>query len=178
MNFLRITTPNSPLFDRCWEIYNYSFPRCETRDLEEQETLFQDDRYTFLAVVDGDEVMGILMVWYFESEGTTFSYVEHLAVSKESRNRGIGALCLSYLKELGCPILLEIEPPVDELTIRRQGFYERNNLVMNVFDHSHSPYRVDEGCVELKIMTWPTPFSPQSYEAFCQLQQEIMSTFE
>ncbi|MFI3269405.1 MAG: GNAT family N-acetyltransferase [Rikenellaceae bacterium] len=180
---------SAALFAEAWKIYEYSFPRNERRTLEDQELRMADDRYNFEVALNAeDEVVGIVCYWIFSDEegaknterdedAAKYIYLEHLATSKELRNGGFGAKTLDHLKSLNLPMLLEIEPPEDELTRRRQGFYERSGFVLNEYNHRHTPYRADTGDVTLRIMSYPTEFSRVKYDNFCRSQSSVMPKF-
>ncbi len=181
MEFVRIASSEEQrfYFDSSWGIYCYSFPRCERRTLEDQIERMGDSLYHFEAAVVDGVVVGILGYWIFnDDELGNYIYLEHLATSRFMRNGGFGAKCLEHLKSSGFPILLEIEQPEDELTRRRQGFYERSGFCLNEHRHCHSPYRADEGWVTLRIMAYPKVFSMTSYESFRVSQQSIMPVFD
>ncbi|MEI3140799.1 MAG: hypothetical protein V8S34_04075 [Lawsonibacter sp.] len=65
--------------------------------------------------------------------------------------------------------MLEIDPPVDELSIRRKGFYERAGFWANPFLHVHPPYRPHSGH-PLTVMTYPTPWDRGTYETWVCLR--------
>lgn len=77
--------------------------------------------YHFDVIWEGETFVGILLHW--EEEG--FSYVEHFATDPALRGQGLGARALELLNSRGKSVVLEIDPPVDELSIRRKGFYQR-----------------------------------------------------
>ena len=72
-----------------------------------------------------------------------------------SRGLGIGTkLVQDILSEAGNhPVILEVEPPVDKVTKRRVGFYERLGFVLNLYPHYQPPLNLTTDMVELKIMS-------------------------
>ncbi len=170
---------SAALFAKAWEIYEYSFPCCERRTIEDQRLRMDDERYNFDVMLgSGGDVVGIICYWVFaDGDGAEYIYLEHLATSRDLRSGGFGAHALEYLKSQGMAILLEIEPPEDELTRRRQGFYERSGFVLNEYHHKHTPYRSDTGDVVLRIMSYPFIFTHDRYSCFCQSQHGVMPRF-
>ena len=81
--------------------------------------------------------------------------LEHLACTPLSRGLGIGTkLVQDILSEAGNhPVILEVEPPVDKVTKRRVGFYERLGFVLNLYPHYQPPLNLTTDMVELKIMS-------------------------
>ncbi|MFI3318152.1 MAG: GNAT family N-acetyltransferase [Rikenellaceae bacterium] len=174
MKYNRINSADSRYFKDAWLIYISSFPRNEVRDMGNQILILPKDNYNFIAIERDEVVVGIIGYWLFDS----YIYVEHLATSERVRGAGVGGVVLDYLKSFQKPILLEIEPPVDDLTTRRKGFYERAGFVINPYLHTHSPYHIDSGRVKMNIMSYPRMFTKAEYDAFCRSQQEIMPRLE
>lgn len=163
MHSERITTKSHPLFEKACALYETAFPWEERRDREEQLRILAKPDYHCTALVENGEFLGILFYW--QAEDTIF--LEHFATLPHLRGHGIGAKALKLLQDMGKPILLEIEPPCDEMTHRRCGFYRRNGFLMNPYFHIQVKlHREDEEDVELKVLTWPEEFSPAEYEAF------------
>lgn len=64
----------------------------------------------------------MLCYWHFD----TFIYVEYLAVDPTLRGGGIGRRIMERLvSDSMLPVILEVEPPTDQLTTRRVAFYQR-----------------------------------------------------
>ncbi len=159
---VEILSESSELFGVCWELYVSAFPEQERREMEYQLATMARSDYRFEAVMDGDKFIGILGWWQFEK----FRYVEHFAISSEIRSGGYGARVLAaFIEESTRPVLLEVEHPIDDLTNRRIGFYQRLGFVLNEHYYAHPPYRGDE-FVELMIMTYKNPISTEELETF------------
>ncbi len=72
-------------------------------------------------------------------------------------------------------LILEIDPPVDDISKRRKGFYERCGFTENSFRHIHPPYHRGNDGHDLIIMSCPKQISQNEYNAFYQyLQNRIM----
>ncbi len=71
-------------------------------------------------------------------------------------------------KEKRKTIILEIDPPVDEKSKRRMGFYERVGFLPNSFDHIHPPYHNGIKGHELVVMSYPDKLSISEYDLFFQ----------
>ncbi|MFI3306161.1 MAG: GNAT family N-acetyltransferase [Rikenellaceae bacterium] len=170
MDFQRVTSVGSPHFARCWQIYNDSFPREERRELAQQCAVLAEDRYRFVAVVDGGECLGLLCYWLF---GADMLFVEHVATDSALRGRGVGAAVMEYVKSWGVDVILEIEPVVDELSGRRRAFYERLGFVKNDVAHRQPPFREGDDWLPLHIMSHPAPFTAERYEFFRTSQIEV-----
>lgn len=79
------------------------------------------------------------------------------------------------LKEKGKAVILEIDQPIDEQSMRRKGFYERCEFVENSYVHIHPPYHRGNQVHELILMTFPKEISEGMYESFREyLEYRIM----
>ena len=64
------------------------------------------------------------------------------------------------------PVILEIDQPVDEISRRRQAFYERAGFATNPHAHVHPPYRPENPGHALVVMSRPRPLTDGEYAAF------------
>ncbi len=141
------------LIERIIDLYIESFPEDERRSIVKFRNLFENfDCFHVLAFFEGDdEFVGFLTYW----DCGTFRYGEHFAILPEKRNGGRGAQCLKMAIDLmGKPMILEAEPPIDEMAKRRIGFYERNGFKLwkNLY-YQQPAYEDYLKPVELKLMT-------------------------
>ena len=89
-----------------------------------------------------------------------------VCVLPEKRNRKYGERTLSMLQGCNKTIILEIDPPKDEISVRRRGFYERNGFKLNDLEHFAPAYTRGGSDFELKIMTYPGKISKELYDDF------------
>ena len=144
-------------FDTVYAIMERSFPLEEYRAYEAQKALLEKPSYGIYVAKEADCILGFAAVW--ELEGWRF--VEHLAVSPQFRNRGIGAELLSYLAEKHC--CLEVELPETELARRRIGFYQRNGFFLNDYPYLQPSLGEGRSPVPLHIMTTSNTVSPEEF---------------
>ncbi len=172
MNLVRIIDSNLPDFKAAYDIYKNSFPIFEQRNLKDQIEVLSDKEYFFEIVKDDEKtVLGLLLTW----RTNKFIYVEHLAILESARGKNIGTDLLKYLKEMAkTPIILEIDPPIDEISIRRKGFYEKLGFVMGEFNHIHPPFTDESSPYLLKIMSNPSIDEDIYNEYFKYLIDKIM----
>ena len=172
MYFERLTSAAHPLYTHAMELYSTSFPMHEQRREASQRRILADPAYQFLLIREGEEFVGELLCW----ETETFLYVEHFCIRPELRNRRYGQRALALLAARGKTVVLEIDPPVDETSARRKGFYERCGFVENPYPHVHPPYRAGNRGHELVVMSCPRTLPPEEYAAFAAyLQNRVMS---
>ena len=91
------------------------------------------------------------------------------------RGKGCGSRALALLRKKGKKMILEIDPPVDPVSQRRQQFYERAGYQANPYPHIHPPYRTEYAGHPLVVMSCPGGLSEQEYDCFYQyLKQMVM----
>ena len=137
-------------FDKIYKIMCESFPEEEIRSREGQRALFENDNYRVLCLERGGEIVSIAAVWQFD----TFTFLEHLATAKNLRGEGLGKSLLREIIDCSpSPVCLEVEPPVNELTRRRIGFYERNGMHLNSYPYIQPSLGEGRDAIPLLIMT-------------------------
>ena len=126
--------------------------------------------YHFDAICPDGMFIGEALSWKIGD----FRYIEHFCIQPEMRNKRYGQRALALLLQAH-PLMLEIDPPIDEISLRRKGFYERCGFVANPFPHVHPPYHPGNHGHALVVMSAPAPLTQKDYDAFNRyLQDEIM----
>ena len=172
MTFERITDSSHPMYNQALELYQISFPFHEQREAFSQEKILNDDAYHFDLIYDADIFVGLVLYW----ESIDYIYIEHFCILPAMRNRQYGQRVLSLLKGKQKVLILEIDPPLDAISIRRKGFYERCGFVENPYPHIHPPYHRGNNGHDLVIMSCPMPISPAEHTSFnTYLQSKIMN---
>ena len=152
-------------------LYQNSFPFHEQRESASQVRILQSPFYHFELLCEGDEWLGLMLYW----ETDTFLYVEHFCILPQVRGKGYGQKTLQLLAARGKTVILEIDPPIDPVALRRKGFYERCGFAANPFPHVHPPYHPGNHGHALVVMSAPAPLTQKDYDAFNRyLQDEIM----
>ncbi len=137
-------------FEEIYDILKSSFPSAERRSKAGQKKIFDDERYSVFGWLENEKIVGFAAVWKFES----FAFLEHFAVKETARNQGLGGLILNELKNaLQTPVILEIEPPEDDLKRRRIAFYERHGFKLNDFDYTQPPMQNGQPEIKLFLMS-------------------------
>ena len=159
-----LSTNNEKHFGTAQALYEESFPRIEKRDEAEQTRVMANPAFRYGLITDGGELDGIMTYW----ETPDFIYVEHFAILPEKRNRGKATAAMGLLKaRANKPIILEIDPPVDEISERRYAFYRRNGFVMNTYRRVQAKYHIGDADFEMKLLTYPGEISAAEYARFC-----------
>ena len=171
MDFERITSPLHPMYGKVRELYQQSFPFHEQREEASQAAILRYGDYHLEIIRDEERFLGLAGYW----EGPGYIYIEHFCIQPEMRGMHHGEKALSLLKEGGRTLILEIDPPVDAVSIRRKGFYERCGFKENPYRHIHPPYHRGYSGHELMVMSSPCPIPQAMYDAFSsQLRDRIM----
>ncbi|BES65463.1 GNAT family N-acetyltransferase [Gottschalkiaceae bacterium SANA] len=162
MKFHRLRRVEDRYWEESWEIYQSNFPSGERRLLEDHKRALEDDRYHCMAILEDNQVAGILFYWKLPH----FTFAEYLAIGEASKGQGIGSEVVSRLKEQAGRLILEIDPPEDEIAVRRLRFYQREGFVLNPYLHLNLPLRIGQEKLPLRIMTVEEIVSEAEYEAF------------
>lgn len=163
MNFIPVTSVDSPHFSPIWDIYQASFPLEERRPLKLQEWAFTKTQYELIAVETKGRVVGFISSWNLPH----YCYVEHFAFSEDCRGNGLGTKSLNkYLSEKKVPVILEIEPLEDIITRRRCDFYQRLGFALTGHEHYQSPYRKGYEPLRLLIMSYGRAITEAEYQEF------------
>lgn len=171
MVFERIIDSSHPMYERAMELYKISFPFHEQREDFSQREILNDNAYHFDLIYDDNVFVGVVLYWEFSD----LIYLEHFCILPEMRNRRYGQRVLKDLEERGKVLILEIDPPVDAISIRRMGFYERSGYIINSYPHVHPPYHRENAGHNLVVMSLPRILFPSEYDEFSDyLNNHIM----
>lgn len=175
MNNTIIDSTSHKLFATFASVYATSFPIFEQRTVAQQDEAFADSRYQLIAYTDNNqEFVGFIACWKFD----TYYYIEHFAIAAARRGKGEGSQILGEFiaaaKKEGKTVILEIDPPIDTVSVSRQHFYERVGMVTNTFDHKHPPYREGYHAHPLRIMSANEKVSDNLYQQFVEDLNKIV----
>ena len=133
LQFIPFESRSDKGWAEAWDLYEESFPRCERWNAQGYDRAFGDPRFEADGIWRGEEFIGILFHW----NAGAYRYVEHLAVSPALRGQNMGSKALTaFCRKVG-RVILEIDPPVDDISIRRRHFYERLGFVANPYEYIH-----------------------------------------
>lgn len=160
-------SPENPLsdelFSELYKILEYSFPYDERRDFEHQLEKLKSPEFRTMTLSENGKVLGFLNFW----ELAGFVYLEHFAVDKSLRGKGLGSELIRQLCGIctGKTIVLEAEPPeLNEFSSRRIEFYKRLGFCTNPFIYFQPSYHKDGKPVELVIMSQAKPLSEGDFK--------------
>ncbi|MCG7319782.1 GNAT family N-acetyltransferase [Brevibacillus laterosporus] len=162
MDFYRLTSTNDVLFNKAFDLYKASFPEHEQRLFEDQIVTLNNSEYHCDVILEKDVFVGIIFYW----ETSGYTYIEHFAIGPDMRGNNIGSRCLQKFCDLHSLVILEIDPPVESISIRRKNFYMRLGFMENHYQHKHPAYRKQNLPHELVIMSFPRSISEFEYMQF------------
>lgn len=88
------------------------------------------------------------------------------------RGHGHGSLMLRYLRDSQYIIILEVDPLINELSVRRLQFYERAGYTLTPYRFVHLPYWVESKTQELLILSYPNMISKEQHNDFLRFVNE------
>ena len=168
MEFLKIEPEDKSRWSEVWKLYEESFPVAERRKAEDHLSACNDNRFFPLSVWDGNQLIGLMFFWEWDN----YRYLEHLAVNPDLRGHGYGTQLLNYLRESKHTIILEIDPLINELSVRRLQFYERSGFTLTPYRFVHLPYQLDGIKQELLILSYPKMISKEQHNHFLKFVGE------
>lgn len=147
------------------DLYIQAFPETERRNWKSnndaESWLKKHDTCHSLLLFDGDMFIGFLNFWILVfndgQKEKKIIYGEHLVIDPLRRGGGAGSFLMKHiLNSYPCGLLLEIEPPVDDITCRRKALYERLGLVFHSdIQYLQPAYFPGNSPIELCIMSSP-----------------------
>lgn len=158
-----------------WKIYESSFPDFEIRTKETQKRLLSEKDYYCTAILEYDELVGILFYW----ETDRMNYIEHLAIHPDKRGQDYGSQIMNNFCDTEKLTLLEIDPPEDEISKKRLRFYENLGFVMNDYHFVHPSFLKEQKHHKLMILSYPNKVSQKDFDYFLEyLDQKVLSYSE
>jgi ribosomal protein S18 acetylase RimI-like enzyme len=168
MEYLRIAPDDTKRWNSVWELYEGSFPLAERRKKEDHLRAYADERFLPLSVWEGEELIGLIFFWEWDS----YRYLEYLAVNPELRGQSFGSQMLRHLRDSEHTIILEIDPLINELSVRRLQFYERAGYTLTPYRFMHLPYRLEAEPQELLILSYPNMITKEQHNDFVRFVNE------
>lgn len=150
-------------FDEIFNLMKISFPENEYRTYEDQKKLLEKEEYDIVTRKnEKGELIAFLSFWSVMG----LNFIEHFAVSPECRGGGIGSdMMKNFIKNTHKPIVLEIEIPCDEMSIKRLRFYEKLGFKLNEYEYYQRPLRKNDKPLKMNLMSYPEKLSEEKFES-------------
>ena len=140
----------------------------EYREYNEAKKLFLDGKYDVFCLKISDTYIGFISIWQLSS----FAFAEHFVVKEQYRNNGVGKEMLSLITGMFDNVVLEAEPPVSDIQVRRLNFYKRNGFLENEGEYYQPAYKEDSGEVRLVIMSYPNKL-PSFFSVCDEIKRKV-----
>lgn len=162
IKFIPISTADVLRYSYMEKLITTAFPADEYRALDQlRQYTDAPNSFTNHVVQDDDRMIGIFTCWDFDD----FVYIEHFATDPEVRNGGYGKKIMeTWCKDCPKPIVLEVEEPVEEMSRRRVGFYERLGYKLWKADYQQPPYKEGDHYLPMRIMAFGNLECEHDYE--------------
>jgi len=150
--FKRINTQH-PSYSWMEQIWESSFPPEERRATDEQRKKSNETPIFHTDLIHhNQQPIGLIYWWELER----FRYIEHFAIAPQHRNKQYGSQTIqTFCQQDTRPILLEVEPATDQLTLRRIHFYKALGFALHAnYPYLQPPYPGKKEAVPLQLMTW------------------------
>lgn len=160
MEFKKLNNPDSAEFKEAWGIYESSLPPDERRPLSRQLKILDNRKYAFFAVYEKRQIIGILATWKFDN----FILIEHLAVKKGLRGRGLGMqLMKEFMSKNHGRFILETERPRTRIAKKRIRFYEKLGFILNRHEYVQPAYGKGKRPIRMILMSYPNRISGKEF---------------
>ena len=153
---------NSEQWEKVWTLYEDSFPVAERRKLEDHLMACENELFHPATIWEDNQFVGIVFYW----EWSNYRYIEYLAVAPELHGHGYGSQIIKKIRDSEYTIILEIDPLINELSVRRLQFYERAGFTLTPYRFMHLPYRLDGEPQELLILSYPEMITKEQHNDF------------
>lgn len=148
-------------FEQLYALMDDSFPKAEIRNFKGQRELLENPHYNVYVLKENSEILAFFAEW----ENESYRFIEHLAVNEKFRSQGLGSKTLQAYNALGSkPVVLEVEPPEDDIQRRRVKFYERNGYHLSSYSYVQPVINEGYESVPLVMMTYPEPLDNEELE--------------
>lgn len=165
MKFVRITQAH-PFLVSIQHWYESSFPPPERRTFDDLLHLLPRPDMYLCALVNSDKLVGFIIYWQWAE----CLFVEHFAIDPDQRGRQFGQRALQVLLQVSAPfVVLEVELPQDDLSIRRIHFYERQGFHLTAFPYAQPPYLRGNQPIPMRLMSIPALTDQSQFTALTDI---------
>lgn len=171
IQFYRVTDARHPAVDMIQQLYEEAFPFHERRTSVQLLQLLNEPGMEMLAITNEEQYIGFAIVWKLGE----WHYLEHFAIAAIHRSKKYGSAVIKQLIAYAeNRLVLEVEPPHDDIALRRIGFYERLGFTVSPFTYRQPPYRKGEDFVPMLLMSIPAFDNEAIFDSVVtQIQSEV-----
>lgn len=164
MEFINYDCATPGLKQEAFDLYLSSFPGHERRSESCHNTAMTDADFVAEIAVKDDTLLALFFYW----RNRDMIYIEHIAVNPALRGQNIGSSVLSQFTQQNpnSTIILEIDPPIDDVAISRLRFYSHLGFVQNPYAYTHPSYAIGGYVHELVIMSHGKILTQKEFDDF------------
>lgn len=176
LEICRINTTRTGDYHFIEKLLIQAFPKEEYRELADFRFLTIHESHFHNNLIANDGVpLGLVTYW----DMGAFCYIEHFAILPKMRNRGYGHEVLEYLKTyLDCPLVLEVECPVEEMARRRIAFYQRQGFLLWQHDYLQPPYRSGDTPLPMLLMVYGALDETADFESVKRMIHQVVYNYQ
>lgn len=157
-------------FDEIFTILEEAFPPSERRTKADQKKLMDMEEYSIFGLKERGNLIGFVAEW----EGPECRFVEHFVVDAACRGNGVGSRLLNDYHDLSDkPVVLEVEPPENDVQKKRIKFYRKNGYHLSEYSYVQPTINADIKGVPLVLMSYPDRLND---DLFLALKDWLFST--
>lgn len=152
-------------------LYDSAFPEFERRTHAALSETLKQKQFTQEIYVEGDKLLALLSYWTFPK----FVFLEYIAVDPSMRGGGIGSKILGdFLAKLGGKTcILEIDPPVDDVSKKRLNFYEKLGFKRTAYTSTQVYLKGNSGQT-MELLSHSKSLGRAEYEDFNQIHKGVI----
>jgi len=154
------------------DLLEESFPVHELRSRAMRKRMAEDMRYFPCGAYKGGLLAGALCYW----KTPVAYYIEHFAIRRDLRCRGYGAEILGGFIEKK-RVILEAEPPVEEIQKRRIEFYKKMGFHRSGITFIHPSFQKDAQPYPLEVMSYPSAVDKREFYDFRRFFDEVVCMY-
>ena len=156
-----------------YDLMEKAFPPEERRIYENHKILYDKGYFDVFGKKDQQgNVIALISIWKLDK----IRYIEHLAIKKELRRKGIGGELLQFVfQHENAPFVLEVELPDNETAIKRIQFYEKQGMEKKEiikYVEEFKRQREEHGMLPLRLMTYPQKIDEKTYQIYKNMLHE------
>lgn len=162
---------SNAFYSQFLSLYDSSFPEFERRSHSALIETLKQKEFTQEIYVKNSKLLALLSYWTFEK----FVFLEYIAVDFSLRGSGIGSKVLgAFLEQLNERIcILEIDPPMDDISKKRLRFYERLGFKQTPYKSVQAYLRHNKGQI-MDLLSYPQVLDDSAHAEFDHIHKCVI----
>jgi predicted acetyltransferase len=156
------------------EMYESAFPEDERRDWPHLNGLIGNPACRIYLIFNGERIIGFISVWNL----TEFRFIEHFTICSSERGKGFGSEVIRQIISEERPVVLEVEEPLSEMSIKRIRFYENLHFLVAHGVYFQPPYSKGKKMIKMLLMSYPNELLPANFESTTKIIHELVYKFQ